>query len=86
MVTVASILQNRGLSRLIRFVSRFTAHLCKSFVNRLYLVFYAYIEIFDVIIFFVFTEFMGGTNETGIGERGSTRPRLPASLLAIRFW
>ena len=33
-ITVAT----HGLSRLIRFVSRFTTHLCKNFVNRLHLV------------------------------------------------
>ena len=30
--------QNHGLISIIRFVSRFTTHLCKNFVNRLHLV------------------------------------------------
>ena len=51
MVTVASLLQNSGLSRLIIFVSRFTFHPCKKFVNRLYLVLHVYFEIFDMIFF-----------------------------------
>ena len=49
-ITVA----NHGLSRLIRFVSRFTAHPCKSFINRLHLVLYACVKIFDVTFFCVY--------------------------------
>ena len=65
MVTVALLLQNHGLSRLIRFVSRFTAHLCKKFINRLYLVLYACVEIFDVMIFFSFRDLWGGGPQLG---------------------
>ena len=45
-----------GLSRLIRFVSRFTIYSCKKFWNRLHLILHACDQICDVI--FLFQKFL----------------------------
>ena len=61
MITVTSLLQNHGLSRLIRFVSRFTAYLCKKNLNKFYLVLHPSVEIFDVTIFLYLQDLWSGT-------------------------
>ena len=54
MVTVVLPLQIMNeLSRLIRFVSRFTTIRTKSFVNRFYLILHICVHIFDVMFFSV---------------------------------
>ena len=48
-ITVA----NHGLSRLIRFVSRFTVIYAESFINRFYLVLHACVKTFDETLDFI---------------------------------
>ena len=89
-ITVA----NYVLSRLVRFVSRFTTHPCKSFVNRIHLVFHAYVETFDVMFFFSFTEFNRSSvlddaslcqGSFGLGEVREGRPSLDMQRAAA-WW